>query len=333
MVKGDSKLKVLALDTSSISASVAVMDGNVLLGEYFLNHKKTHSQKLAPMIQKILTSLELKLDDIDLFAVVKGPGSFTGLRIGVVTAKALAYSLKKPVIGIPTLDVLAYNVSSCNHLICPIMDARNNQVYTALYKWNTKEQERLTEYMGIRIEDLVKKIEDMLESGFQKVIFVGDGVWVHKTFLQKKLGEKCIFAPDGVLLQRASSLAEIALKSIGKNYSSKDTKYCSNTSFLDNIFSTNNVTNNVSSTDNKNSIDNTGSCVYSNIDLKSTNNIKDKNINDTVDNDTIDIDTADSDTVDDIKKVFVTMENSKENCFTLVPFYLRKSQAERMKDM
>lgn len=134
-------MKVLALDTSSIVASVAVMNDGILLGEYTLNHNKTHSQKLVPIIQQLLSDLELEPFDIDLFAVSKGPGSFTGLRIAITTAKAMAYALDKPIIGVPTLDILAHNISFCQHLICPIMDARNNRVYTALYKWILTEQE------------------------------------------------------------------------------------------------------------------------------------------------------------------------------------------------
>ncbi len=208
--RGRKRLKVLALDTSSIVASVAVMNDDILLGEYTLNHNKTHSQKLVPMIQELLSSLELEPSDIDVFAVSKGPGSFTGLRIGIVTAKTLAYSLDKPVIGVPTLDVLAHNIPFCSHLICPIMDARNNQVYTALFEWVLAGQKRLTEYMGIKIEELAEIIRKKINKE-EKVIFVGDGVRIYKPFFSKELGEGCIFAPNNLLLQRASSVAEIAL--------------------------------------------------------------------------------------------------------------------------
>lgn len=210
-------MKVLALDTSSVAASVAVMDDDVLLGEYTLNHNKTHSQKLVPMIQQLLLNLELEPSDIDLFAVSKGPGSFTGLRIGIVTVKALAYALDKPVIGVPTLDVLAHNIPFCSHLACPIMDARNNQVYTALYEWDLAGQKRLTEYMGIKIEEMAGIIRENIGTKEQKVIFVGDGVRIYKPFFLKELGESCIFAPDNLLLQRASSVGEIALNSAYKN--------------------------------------------------------------------------------------------------------------------
>jgi len=222
-------MKILAMDTSSLVVSVAVMDNGVLLGEYTLNHSQTHSQKLVPAIKEMLANLELVPADIDLYAVSKGPGSFTGLRIGVVTAKAMAYAFNKPVIGIPTLDVLAHNISFCQHIICPIMDARNNQVYTALYRWATTGQERLTEYMGVKIEELadiiLQHLMPMKSSGSTgdeiadnkakdnvKAVFVGDGVYKYRDFFSEKLGESCIIATGNLLLQRASSIAEIALE-------------------------------------------------------------------------------------------------------------------------
>ncbi|NSW91225.1 MAG: tRNA (adenosine(37)-N6)-threonylcarbamoyltransferase complex dimerization subunit type 1 TsaB [Firmicutes bacterium] len=210
-------MKVLALDTSALVASVAVMDNWILLGEYTLNHKKTHSQKLILMIEELLANLELSPNDIDLFAVSKGPGSFTGLRIGVTTVKTMAYALDKPVVGVPTLDVLAYNIPFCRHIICPIMDARNNQVYTALYQWASGEQQRLTEYMGVKIEELVKIIRENIVERENidkirvRVIFTGDGVIVHRAFFSNELGDRCTFAPYNLLFQRASSVAEIAL--------------------------------------------------------------------------------------------------------------------------
>jgi len=130
-----SKLRVLAIDTSSVVATVAIMDDEKLIGEYVLNHKQTHSQKIMPMIEELLASSELRIQDIDVFAVASGPGSFTGLRIGAATMKGLAHAMNKPIIGVSTLDGLAFNLPYCNYIISPIMDAKNEQVYNALYKW------------------------------------------------------------------------------------------------------------------------------------------------------------------------------------------------------
>jgi len=199
-------LKVLAVDTSSLVAAAAVMDDGKLLGEYIINHKKTHSQTLMPMIKGLIGALELKASDIDIFAASSGPGSFTGLRIGITTIKAMAYAAGKPVVSVPTLDALAYNIPMTDSLVCPIMDARNNQVYTAVYAWEKNSQVKITEYMGIPVQDLVQ----LIKGKNQDVIFVGDAVEIHKEFLKSELGEKCEFAPGHLLLQKASSVAQLA---------------------------------------------------------------------------------------------------------------------------
>jgi len=199
-------LKILAIDTSSVVAAVAVMDNDRLLGEYIINHKKTHSQKLMPMVSELMSSLELKPSDIDVFAASSGPGSFTGLRIGITTIKAMAYAVKKPVIGVPTLDALAYNIPVTESLICPIMDARNNQVYTALYRRERGTLTNITEYLGVPIPEIV----EIIKGKNQKVIFVGDAVEIHKEFIGEELGDMCEFAPGSLLFQRASSVAQAA---------------------------------------------------------------------------------------------------------------------------
>lgn len=199
-------MKILAVDTSASVATAAVTDDTKLLGEFSINNKKTHSQKLLPMIRELLSGLELKPADIDIYAASSGPGSFTGLRIGVTTIKAMAYAAQKPVISVPTLDALAYNIPKTQSLICPIMDARNDQVYTAVYTWEGNAQVKLTEYMGILITELVQQIGGKNKN----VIFLGDGVEVHKEFLQKELKEKCEFAPENLLLQSSASVAQLA---------------------------------------------------------------------------------------------------------------------------
>ena len=201
-------LKVLAVDTSSLVAAVAVVDNSRVLGEYSINHKKTHSQKLMPMIKEIMESLDLSPNDIDIYAASSGPGSFTGLRIGITTIKAIAYAVQKPVISVPTLDALAYNIPIPGIIICPIMDARNSQVYSALYKLEKGFPVKITEYMGVPIAELVQ----IIKGKNSNVVFTGDAVEMHKDFLKKELEEKCEFAPGNLLLQRGSSVAQIALK-------------------------------------------------------------------------------------------------------------------------
>jgi len=199
-------LKVLAVDTSSNVATAAVIDNTKLLGEYMLNHGKTHSQKLMPMIQGLMQSLDLQPGDIDIYAASSGPGSFTGLRIGITSIKAMAYAAQKPVVSVPALDALAYNIPVTEALICPIMDARNNQVYTAIYKWEKNMQVKLTEYMGVHISELV----EIAAGKNQRVVFLGDGLGVHRAFLKTQLEERCEFPQDNLILQRASSVAILA---------------------------------------------------------------------------------------------------------------------------
>jgi tRNA threonylcarbamoyladenosine biosynthesis protein TsaB len=201
-------MKVLAVDTSSSIAAVAVMDDASLLGEYLLNHGRTHSQKLVPMIKEIMDGLELLPSDIGLFAASSGPGSFTGLRIGITTIKAMAFAVKKPVVSIPTLDALAYCIPlASDALVCPIMDARNRQVYTALYSSENGRQNNIAGYMGVHVDELVK----LIKSKNRKVIFTGDAVPAHREVLKTALGEACDFAPPFMLAQRASSVAQLAL--------------------------------------------------------------------------------------------------------------------------
>ena len=126
-------MRILALDSSGMVASVAVVEEEHVLAEYTLNYKKTHSQTLLPMLDEIAKQIELDLDTIDAIAVAAGPGSFTGLRIGSATAKGLGLALDKPIIPVPTVDGLAYNLYGVECLVCPLMDARRNQVYTGLY--------------------------------------------------------------------------------------------------------------------------------------------------------------------------------------------------------
>ena len=203
-----SKLRVLAIDTSSVVATVAIMDDEKLIGEYVLNHKQTHSQKIMPMIEELLASSELRIQDIDVFAVASGPGSFTGLRIGAATMKGLAHAMNKPIIGVSTLDGLAFNLPYCNYIISPIMDAKNEQVYNALYKWIDDTFYIVEEYRVIPLKQLIAELKEKNET----VMFTGDGVPVYREKLTKELGELCKFSTLANGMQRASTIAELALQ-------------------------------------------------------------------------------------------------------------------------
>jgi len=209
-------MRALAVDTSTATAGIAVVSDNGLLGEFLIKDMKTHSQKLIPLLKGLLENLNLTPNDIDIYAAVTGPGSFTGLRIGVTTIKAMAYALKKPVVGVTSLDALANAaVVPEGTLVCPIMDARNNQVYTALYKLQNGLMTNLSGYMGLHIAELVKQIEEKYENA--NILFTGDGVMLHRDFLKIEFNDRCSFMPDFTLQQMVASAAHTALCRYARN--------------------------------------------------------------------------------------------------------------------
>ena len=197
-------MKILAIDTSALTATAAILSEDMLIGEISTTTKLTHSQTIMPMIDELLKKVSLDITDIDLFACSEGPGSFTGLRIGIGTIKGLAYGLQKPVVGVSTLESLAHNISVTDLVICPIMDARRGQVYNGLYKYNDDILECITEPRALSIEELCEELTE-------KTIFVGDGVNVHKEKIKELIGENAVFASPQNLLQRAGSVAYAAL--------------------------------------------------------------------------------------------------------------------------
>ncbi len=196
-------MRILALEASSVVAGVAIMDNHALVYEAYHHHKRNHSQILMPLVEEALLSAELALDDINVIAVSKGPGSFTGLRIGIATVKGLAHAAGIRIAAIPTLDVLAHNIIAASGLVCPIMDARRDQVYTCLYQWDSEEYRRLMPYTAMSIDDLAGTIKGC----DQPVIFIGDGVFRYNDVLKEKLGDQAGFAPPHLCCQRASTAA------------------------------------------------------------------------------------------------------------------------------
>lgn len=199
-------MRILALDTSTNVATVAILEDDVIIGEYSCNKGKTHSQRLMPMIQSLLEKVGLSATDMDAFAASIGPGSFTGLRIGVTTVKAMAFAAEKPVISIHTLDALAYNLTMSEALICPIIDARNSQVFTAVFRFINGKLERLTDYLGIHINELV----DIIRPMEGEVVLLGDACNMHKDYFTLELGERVSIAPPNIALAKASSVAVLA---------------------------------------------------------------------------------------------------------------------------
>ena len=164
-------MKVLALDSSAKACSVAITDDNRILGSFFINTALTHSQTLVPMIDSVLKSTNTALEDIDRIAVSAGPGSFTGVRIGVSAVKGIAMPLNKPCVSISTLESMPYNVIDCDCIVCAVMDARCNQVYNALFDVTNREVTRLCDDRALSIPDLAEE----LKSYKSKIVLVGDG--------------------------------------------------------------------------------------------------------------------------------------------------------------
>lgn len=198
-------MKILSLDTSSIVASVAIGDETKLMAEYSVNHEKTHSQKLLPIIHEVLKNCDMRPRDIDVFGVSLGPGSFTGLRIGITTVKVMAQALNKPVVGVSTLEGLAYNIPFYDGLICPIIDAQGESVYSALFKWESGKLHEIKEQEVLEMDELLKQVKTLN----QKVIFLGDGVERFKPIISEELFNLCQFPTSTFMLPRASSILEI----------------------------------------------------------------------------------------------------------------------------
>lgn len=183
--KGAGKMIVLSVDTSTMISSCALMEDGVIIGEMNINQQKTHSETLVPMIKDMLERLDIKPENIDLYTVGKGPGSFTGLRIGMTTVKTMAQVFKKEIIGISTLKALAFSVSSGKKII-PLLDARGGRVYYGIYQWKDRE---LTE---ISLNELVY-LDELLESlPKEEYIFVGEGARIYRDLLWEKGHETAV---------------------------------------------------------------------------------------------------------------------------------------------
>ncbi len=195
-------MKILAFETSAIAASVALLDGDKLVGEYYQNCGQTHSRTLMKMAQDLLENCSVSISDLDAIACASGPGSFTGVRIGVAAAKGMAWGVQKPCVGVSTLEAMAYQAASFDGIVCCTMDARRNQVYCALFESNDGILTRLNEDSAISIEDLAQELKK-----YEKAkIMVGDGAALCYNSIGKTMPE-CICAPEHLRMQRAGGVA------------------------------------------------------------------------------------------------------------------------------
>lgn len=198
---------ILAIESSGLVASAAVVTQEKIIGEMSTNFKKTHSQTLLPMVDAVLKTTGITLDQMDAIAVSGGPGSFTGLRIGSATAKGLALALDIPIISIPTVDGIAYNLCGTDSLVCPLMDARRKQTYTGLYTFENGRMHCIVPQEAVSLEEILGEIEKL----GRKVIFLGDGVPVFRETIEQKLSVPYEYAPVHLAVQRAGTLGALAL--------------------------------------------------------------------------------------------------------------------------
>lgn len=199
--------RILAIESSSHVASVAILEGDVLLGEFTLNHPKTHSQKLMPMLESLMAALDLKVADLDAIAVTVGPGSFTGVRIGLATAKALAQPFNLPLIPVSSLKAVAQGFQGFEGYICPIMDARKNEIYAGCYQWQSGVLVDVMPESALAPEALL----EVLLKGDQSVLLAGDGLPKYAQSFKEALGQRLTIGHSAHSRQRAANVADLAM--------------------------------------------------------------------------------------------------------------------------
>ncbi len=210
---------ILAVETSTFTGSVALVEASLpegawrIVGETTLNLSETHSSRLMPTIDRLLRETSRSIQAVQGIAVGLGPGSFTGLRIAVSTVKGLAFSLRVPVVGVPTLDALAHNIPFASILVCPVLDARKKEVYATLFRGNGEgDLRKIGEYWVLSPEELCSRISE-------RAILVGNGAEVYGETFREKLGSRALFAPPEFSFPRASSVARLSLPSFQRGQS------------------------------------------------------------------------------------------------------------------
>src|SRR5699024_7388214 len=188
MVRGYFYMKLLAIDTSNHILGVAIMEDDKVIGEFVTNLKKNHSVRLMPAIEKLLAEVEMDVKELEQISVAQGPGSYTGVRIGLTTAKTLAWALNIPIVGVSSLEVLAYQGSFFDGYICPFFDARRGSVYAGFYKWKNNQLHAVYDDQNLMIDDLLKKIQTENE----KVIFISPDIGSFEEHIKDQLGIQAI---------------------------------------------------------------------------------------------------------------------------------------------
>jgi len=203
-------MRILAIDTSTMLGGIAIMDDLNLIAESRLNVKSTHSERLMTEIEHCLKQSGLKISDIDVFAVAIGPGSFTGLRIGLSTAKGFSYATGKPIVSVPTLDALALNFPYSKYPVCTMLDARKKEVYAALFKWEDDGFTKLISEASVNPEEFTHNV--LLSADYDKIIFAGEGAVIYKDKITEVMGEKAIFASPENMVPSPANVASLGMK-------------------------------------------------------------------------------------------------------------------------
>lgn len=203
-------MQLLAIDTSTSLLGVALVDEQRVLASYELLAERAHAVELPQAVTRVLKAAGVTLEQVEGIAIDIGPGSFTGLRIGVAFVKALAFCLKKPVVGVPSLDVMAANHLFAPHLVCPIVDAKQKKLYAACFKTSDGGLAKQSDYHLLTVEELIPMLKD------GPVMFLGDGIPLYRERLTQALGERARFATPDLWLPRAATLGRLGLERLAK---------------------------------------------------------------------------------------------------------------------
>jgi len=200
-------VNILGIETSTKTGSVAIVSEDGVVAQYSLNIEVTHSERLMSTIDRVLKDTGLAVHDLDGFSVAIGPGSFTGLRIGLSTVKGLALATGRPIAAVPTLQALAWNLPYCAYPVCTLLDARKNEVYASLYRFDGTALVQILPEAAMSIFRLAGQISE-------KVVFTGEGSRIYRNGIQELFGERAVFAPHSAVLPSGAKVAEIGLDMI-----------------------------------------------------------------------------------------------------------------------
>ncbi len=207
-------MKILAIETSTMLGGIAVADDSSgLIAEIRLNVKSTHSERLMTAVDHVLKQSGLDISDMDAFAVAIGPGSFTGLRIGMSTVKGFSYATGKPIVSVPTLEAFAWNFPYSGYPVCPMLDARKKEVYVALFQWESEGFIRVIEETSARVNMLLEEVVRLTEG---KIVFTGDGALLYRNEIIGALGERAVFASPDKMVPSPANVASLGIRKVLK---------------------------------------------------------------------------------------------------------------------